>query len=232
VREGAEVALSDIGFAVREPGGSDVTVLDCQGMTRIRSGEIVGLKGASGTGKTTLLHIIAGILNPTRGRVVVDGVDVTAQKPSARDAWRARAIGLVFQEFHLVPELGLLANVLLPQTFRSFIINRALKERAQSLIRDLELPTDNRRAGRLSRGEQQRLAIARALMAKPRLLIADEPTASLDDTASERVATLLINRAQATGATLLLASHDNRVLSRLERVLTIDAKRLVEEAGP
>src|SRR5262249_26702262 len=101
-REGADVRLSDIGFVVTEPGGSDVTVLDCQGTTSITSGEIVGLKGASGSGKTTLLHIVAGILSPTRGRVVVDGVDVTAQKPSARDAWRAHTIGLVFQDFHLV----------------------------------------------------------------------------------------------------------------------------------
>ena len=229
---GAAVAFADLVLTVTDPGRAPITVIDQPGTMSIAAGERVGLAGASGSGKTMLLHALTGLVKPASGRITVGGCDVWALSPAERDRWRARSVGLVFQDFHLVPELGVLQNILLPTTFRALSPPRDVVARARSLIDGLGLADGPRRAAKLSRGEQQRVAIARALLQAPPLLVADEPTASLDRAASRNVAEMLVEQARATGATLIVSSHDPTVLGLMDRVIAIEDARLVARSGP
>ena len=175
--------------------------------------------GASGCGKSTLLHIIAGLLQPSAGTVVVDGQDFAALKPAALDRFRARRIGIVLQKLHLMRTLSVLENVLLPQYLAGLPQDRA---RAMQLLGGLGLADKAAAKPRaLSQGQAQRVAIARALVNRPALLLADEPTTSLDDAACDRVLDTLFAQADAVGATLLIATHDQRVKRRVGQVLEL-----------
>ena len=175
--------------------------------------------GASGCGKSTLLHIIAGLLQPSAGTVVVDGQDFSALKPAALDRLRARRIGIVLQKLHLMRTLSVLENVLLPQYLAGLPQDRA---RAMQLLGGLGLADKAAAKPRaLSQGQAQRVAIARALVNRPALLLADEPTTSLDDAACDRVLDTLFAQADAVGATLLIATHDQRVKRRVGQVLEL-----------
>jgi len=184
-----------------------------------------GIRGASGSGKTTLLHAIAGLTAPSKGEVRWGGTVVSALPEAARDRWRHRTVGIVFQEFHLIPELNALENVLLPSRFRRLLPGEDKRERALELLRRVGIQTPHRRAAVLSRGEQQRVALARALLSRPRLILADEPTASLDEAAGRAVGDLLIETARETGATLIAVSHDPGLLALMAQVLTLEAGR-------
>ena len=165
--------------------------------------------GASGCGKSTLLHIIAGLLQPSAGTVVVDGQDFSALK----------RIGIVLQKLHLMRTLSVLENVLLPQYLAGLPQDRA---RAMQLLGGLGLADKAAAKPRaLSQGQAQRVAIARALVNRPALLLADEPTTSLDDAACDRVLDTLFAQADAVGATLLIATHDQRVKRRVGQVLEL-----------
>jgi ABC-type lipoprotein export system ATPase subunit len=175
--------------------------------------EHCALIGASGVGKTTLLHILAGILRPTSGSVTLDS---EALYPAADrdDRWRASRIGVIPQLLHLLPSLSALDNVRLAQYF----IGNAEGDTARALLTDLGLQARlDARPERLSVGEQQRVAIARAIVNKPRLLLADEPTSSLDDSNSERAIEQLFEAARMTGALLVVATHDARIRDRFAR---------------
>lgn len=175
--------------------------------------EHCALVGASGTGKTTLLHILAGILRPTSGDVTLDG---EALYPSIErdDRWRARRIGVVPQKLHLLASLNALDNVRLAQ----YLVGNADRAHALTLLTDLGLRArQHARPGQLSVGEQQRVAIARAIVNKPRLLLADEPTSSLDDQNAEQAVELLFGAARLTGALLVVATHDARIRERFAR---------------
>lgn len=175
--------------------------------------EHCALIGPSGVGKTTLLHVLAGILRPTSGSVTLDG---EALYPAAdrNDRWRASRIGVVPQLLHLLPSLNALDNVRLAQYF----VGNADSGTARALLNDLGLQARlDARPERLSVGEQQRVAIARAIVNKPRLLLADEPTSSLDDSNSERAVDLLFEAARMTGALLVVATHDARIRERFAR---------------
>jgi putative ABC transport system ATP-binding protein len=175
--------------------------------------EHCALIGASGVGKTTLLHVLAGILRPTSGSVTLDG---EALYPAAdrNDRWRASRIGVIPQKLHLLPSLSALDNVRLAQYF----IGHAEGGAARVLLKDLGLQARlHARPERLSVGEQQRVAIARAIVNKPRLLLADEPTSSLDDSNAERAVELLFEAARMTGALLVVATHDARIRERFAR---------------
>ena len=175
--------------------------------------------GASGCGKSTLLHIIAGLLQPSAGTVVVDGQDFSAHKPAALDRRRARRIGIVLQQLHLMRTRSVLENVLLPQYLAGLPQDRA---RAMQLLGGLGLADKAAAKPRaLSQGQAQRVAIARALVNRPALLLADEPTTSLDDAACDRVLDTLFAQADAVGATLLIATHDQRVKRRVGQVLEL-----------
>jgi ABC-type lipoprotein export system ATPase subunit len=213
VADGLDVAGLTVRFG-------DVTALDSISLS-VPVGSTAGFAGPSGSGKTTLLHAVAGLLRPQIGRVAWGGTVLSDLGESARDAWRRNGVGLVFQDFHLIGELDALSNVLLPAQFDHFRLPAALRDRALALLERVGIATPGRRADLLSRGEQQRVAIARALLRYPTILLADEPTASLDDAAGEAVADLLLDACRDSGATLVAVSHDARLLSRLDRVHTL-----------
>ena len=175
--------------------------------------------GPSGCGKTTLLHLIAGLLLPSSGRILVDGQDLAQLSPSARDRFRGQHVGIVLQQFHLLPTLTALQNLLVAQSIAGLPVDRAA---ARTMLQSLGV--DDRVDAfphQLSVGQQQRVAIARALVNRPKLLLADEPTSSLDDEACALVADLLLDATQRQGASLLIATHDMRLKSRIARQLAL-----------
>jgi len=184
--------------------------------------------GPSGCGKTTLLHLIAGLLVASEGRVIVDGQDLAALSPAARDRFRGRHVGIVLQQFHLLPTLTALQNLLVAQTIAGLPIDR---NAAHSMLGALGV--DERAAAfphQLSVGQQQRVAIARALVNRPKLLLADEPTSNLDDEACASVAELLLDTAQRERVSLMIATHDTRLKSRIPRQLQLP-RHAVEAAA-
>ena len=189
----------------------------------VAPGEHLGLHGPSGSGKTSLLHLIAGLIVPSSGTVAWGETEVSALPVGRRDRWRRTTLGYVFQDFHLIPELDVATNITLPASFSSWRIGRAERDHGEALARRMGLTDLRRRAGVLSRGEQQRVAIARALSRRPALILADEPTASLDAAHAEEVGHLLVEAAREAGATLICASHDSGLLARMQRCLVIEA---------
>ena len=176
------------------------------------AGALLGLKGASGAGKSTFLKLVSGILAPERGGVRWDDVHLGGLDAPSRDRWRGQNVGFLFQDFRLFDELSALENVLLPATFRLDDVKRA-RTRALEALDRLGVRHDTP-AKRLSRGEMQRCALARALLARPGILLADEPTASLDRANADAVMSLLAEAAREYSATLIVVTHDR---DRLER---------------
>jgi len=192
----------------------------------IAPGERVAMVGASGTGKTTLLHLIAGIVTPRAGRITTAGVEVSALDESARRDFRIRHVGLVFQEFELLEYLSVLDNILLPFRINpALTLDSAVRERACSLARQVGIGDKLwRLPDRLSHGERQRAAICRALVGRPSLLLADEPTGNLDPANAALVLDILFEYAVQSGATIVTVTHDHDLLDRFGRV--IDVKTL------
>ena len=215
--------------AAKSPGGRAAerfTVLDIDRM-EIEPGAIVGITGPSGSGKTSLLYTVTGIEKPDRGVIRWGDVDITKLSERARDRWRRRNVGFVFQDFHLLPSMSPLMNVLLPRTFEGFGIGAAMRKRALELLETVKAPADRHSVATMSRGEQQRVGIARALINRPSIIAADEPTASLDADSGRIVIDLLLSQAQATGATLLIVTHDPAFLARLKRVYHLRGGKLL-----
>ncbi|MAA73577.1 MAG: ABC transporter ATP-binding protein [Salinisphaeraceae bacterium] len=188
----------------------------------LNQGEQALILGPSGSGKSTLLHLAAGVLRPSGGEVVVCGQSLGGLPEAALDRFRGRHIGLVYQRFHLLGALTAAANLALAQYMAGLPADSAAVSRALSAV-GLQ---DKAQAypHQLSQGQQQRVAIARALVNGPRLILADEPTASLDDANAEQVLDLLIAQAASRDATLLIATHDARVSMRIERCLELNAR--------
>ncbi len=199
----------------------------------VRSGECVGVVGPSGSGKTTLLHLIAGIARPEAGTVRTNGAEVTRLGDAERRAFRIRNLGLVFQEFELLDYLSVRDNVLLPCRISSALpLDARVRERAVALARRVGIEDKlERLAGQLSHGEKQRVAVCRALIAEPALLLADEPTGNLDPMNKERVLDILLDYARETGATLLTVTHDHELLPRFGRVIDFKTFRGGSDAG-
>jgi putative ABC transport system ATP-binding protein len=193
-------------------GYADTLVLAAPDLELARE-EHCALVGASGTGKTTWLHILAGILRPISGDVTLDGEAL--YPPAERDdRWRARRIGVVPQKLHLLASLSALDNVRLAQ----YLVGNAEHGTALALLTELGLHARlHARPEELSVGEQQRVAIARAIVNKPCLLLADEPTSSLDDSSAKQAVDLLFEAARMTGALLVVATHDARIRERFAR---------------
>ncbi len=169
--------------------------------------------GPSGSGKTTLLHVLAGILRPASGQVAVADQDISALSPSAMDRFRGKNIGIVLQRLHLIDSLTVMNNLLLAQYMAGETQNPA---RAREVLASLDLADKaNARPHELSHGQAQRVAVARAVVNKPKLLLADEPTSNLDDERCVQVLDLLLNQAKACGATLVIATHDQHIKSRV-----------------
>lgn len=213
------------GLVFRWPGQS-APCLDIPDFV-VSTGESVFLYGPSGSGKSTLLGILGGVAQPERGRVELLGQDIVRLSPPARDRFRADHIGYVFQQFNLLPWLSAIDNVQLPCLFSARRRQRAgdPQKAARQLLGHLDLAPDlwSRRAGYLSVGQQQRVAAARALIGRPEILIADEPTSSLDAPRQDAFIGLLLGEARAAGAVLLFVSHDERLAARFDRVVALGA---------
>lgn len=180
---------------------------------RLAAGEHLLLRGASGSGKSTLLALMAGLLSASSGSIVMAGTALQQLSPRQRDAWRGAQLGFVPQRLHLSAALSVLDNLALPALSAGL---RPEPGRAAELLERLGLTALGRRLPhQLSVGQAQRVALARALMRRPRLLLADEPSASLDDANTAQALDLLLQAAEAQGATLVLATHDGRVAERL-----------------
>jgi ABC-type lipoprotein export system ATPase subunit len=185
----------------------------------IEAGRAVAFIGPSGSGKTTLLHLAAGIITPEKGRIFLGGHEVSALSDGARRDFRIRHVGLVFQEFELLEYLDVNDNVLLPYRInRSLTLNGEVRRRARELADDVGIGDKlDRDVRRLSQGERQRVALCRALLADPQLVLADEPTGNLDPENRELVLDILFRYAR--NATLVTVTHDHTVLDRFDRVI-------------
>ncbi|MDX5630094.1 MULTISPECIES: ATP-binding cassette domain-containing protein [unclassified Brenneria] len=215
------------GLNVTFPDTSDA-VLDIPAL-HIAAGEQVAVMGPSGSGKTTLANAITGMDNSGVGSVFWGRQDIRRLNESGRDRWRAGHVGLVMQDFHLFPGISALENVLLPAHFHYWRIPAALKQRAIDLLSQVGLATGNRPVEVLSRGEKQRVAVARALLSAPQIIVADEPTASLDARSGEQIADLLATLARSNNATLIAITHDKRLASQMTRCLQLEKGRLVSD---
>lgn len=194
----------------------------------LRARETVAIVGASGSGKSTLLAIIAGLDTPSRGSVRLGEQDLFALDEDQRAALRARNLGFVFQSFQLLGNLTALENVMLPLELAG---RRDARQAATEMLARVGL---SERLGHypkvLSGGEQQRVALARAFVVKPAVLLADEPTGSLDFATGERVMELMFELNREQGTTLVLVTHDNAIATRCDRRITIEAGRVVTDA--
>ena len=197
------------------------TVLDLPAW-RVEGGAHSLVIGPSGCGKSTLLHLMAGLIRPSRGRIAIDGQDLAALGPAALDAFRGRRIGIVLQSMHLIGALSVRDNLRLA---RSLARQPRAPERIEGLLEELGLARLARfRPRQLSQGERQRLAIARAVVNRPSLILADEPTSALDDANCAAVLGLLRRQAQASGATLVVATHDHRLAPHFAHRLELAAR--------
>lgn len=183
---------------------------------KINGGENMLLLGPSGSGKTTLLSVLAGLLKPSRGSIKFNGVDIYDLSETERDRLRGNHFGFIFQTLHLIPSLSLYQNVALAGD----LMGKKDTGRIEHLLDVLGL-TDkaHRKPAALSQGEQQRAAIARAVLNKPSIIIADEPTSALDDINAQKVIELLEGQAKENGSALLIATHDNRISDRFDNII-------------
>jgi ABC-type lipoprotein export system ATPase subunit len=208
------LAVADLKKAFRSPEGGRTTVLDIPHFS-LAEKEQVALRGESGSGKTTFLHVLAGILTPDQGRVSIDGADVTALSESKRDRLRASKIGYIFQAFNLLQGYTVLENVLLGMSFGPRGADRG---HARAMLERVGLGHRlNHFPAQLSTGQQQRVAVARALGNHPRLVLADEPTGNLDRAHASGSLALIRDVCREHGAALLLVSHDEAILNQFER---------------
>jgi putative ABC transport system ATP-binding protein len=226
---GARLVARNIGLSYGSSHDNAVPVLNVDGLG-VEAGELVGVTGPSGSGKTSLLHVLAGLERPQRGVVLWNGVDILGLPEGDRDHWRRRTLGFVFQDFHLFSGLSALDNVLLPATFAHAVIPGRLRRRARELLAEVRVPEGRTPVERLSRGEMQRVALARALLFAPPVVVADEPTASLDAESARLVGGLLVGMAREAGSTALVVTHDPGLLDRLETTYLLVEGRLASAA--
>ena len=195
----------------------------------VRSGSTVALVGASGSGKSTLLGLLAGLDLPSSGKVLINGTDLYALDEDGRAALRKSQLGFVFQSFQLLSHLTALENVMLPLELRA---DPHARQKAEQMLGRVGLAQRLRHYPKfLSGGEQQRVALARAFVTDPPLLLADEPTGSLDAATGEAVIDLMFTLNREQGSTLVLVTHDPSIAARCERTLTIAAGRLVADSA-
>lgn len=218
------IAVSHVSKSVSDATGTLSILRDID--FTLRKGETAAIVGASGSGKSTLLSIIAGLDTPTQGTVSIDAQDLFARTEDERAALRAAQIGFVFQSFQLLGNLTALENVMLPLELSG---RRDARAAAKTMLERVGL---GERLGHypklLSGGEQQRVALARAFVVKPAVLLADEPTGSLDFATGEKVMALMFELNEELGTTLVMVTHDRAIAERCERRITIEAGRVVD----
>jgi lipoprotein-releasing system ATP-binding protein len=207
-------------------GGHRLTVLQDLDL-QVDAGQMVAIVGASGVGKSTLLHILGGLDRVDHGTVTVGGAELTAMSDAARVPFRNRQIGFVFQFHHLLPEFSAIENAEMPMRIARLPLSEA-RPRAEALLRRVGLGERlEHTPGMLSGGEQQRVAVARALVMQPAVLLADEPTGDLDEQSADSLHGLLREMHQAFGLTSVIATHNPRLAAACDRVLRLEGGRLV-----
>lgn len=220
----AMLELRGIQKSFRQPGGGVAEILDLPAYD-VAAGEQCVLWGPSGCGKTTLLHIIAGIVRPDSGTVTVDGVPLSSFSEAKRDRIRADKLGYVFQTFNLLDPFSALENVLLGMTFSS---HRVHHSRARELLERVGLKHRMKNRPReMSVGEQQRVAVARALANRPQLLLADEPTANVDPANQQNIIDLIRDNCRAEKIALVMVTHSHEVARQFDRVDDLNAMNRV-----
>jgi lipoprotein-releasing system ATP-binding protein len=207
-------------------GGTSLTVLrDLE--LHVAAGEMVAIVGASGVGKSTLLHLLGGLDRVDRGAIVVAGIELTSLPDDRLVAFRNRHVGFVFQFHHLLPEFTALENAEMPMRIARIPVAEA-RPRADEFLRRVGLADRlDHRPGMLSGGEQQRVAVARALVMRPSVLLADEPTGDLDEATADALHQLLREMHRDFGLTSVIATHNSRLAARCDRVVRLEGGRLV-----
>lgn len=205
---------------------NDVEVRALDGVSfDVEKGEFISIIGASGSGKSTLLHLLGGLDYPTSGKVLIDDTEIYALKDDERTIFRRRNIGFVFQAYNLLPMLNVYENIIIPFGLDG---DKVDKKYVDSVIDILEISDQKYKMhNELSGGQQQRVAIARALVAKPSLILADEPTGNLDSKSSSQVVYLLKKINKELGNTILMITHDDAVAQAAEKTLRIEDGKLV-----
>ena len=210
--------------------GSDIEVRAVDGVSvKIDKGEFTAIVGASGSGKTTLLNLIGGLDHPTNGKVIINGKNIANLSENEMIDFRLNNIGFVFQSYNLIPVLNSIENV----EFIMLMQNKPKKERdqrAKELLQSVGLEKElHKKPGKLSGGQQQRVAVARALASKPQFVLADEPTANLDSKATNELLDIMYQLNQNEAMTFVFATHDQRVIDRAKRIITIDDGRVISD---
>jgi putative ABC transport system ATP-binding protein len=222
--------LRNLTKGYREGGGMHAILRGAQ--ATLGQGEFVALLGPSGSGKSTLLNLISGIDAPETGEVVVNGISLTGMSERERTLFRRHHIGFVFQFFNLIPTLTLQENLLLPLELKGRLSPED-RRRAAEILEQVGLSgREHTYPDRLSGGEQQRVAVARALVHDPLLVLADEPTGNLDTETGERILDLLESMASVAGKTLLVVTHSQDVARRADRIFRLKDGLLVEDLKP
>jgi putative ABC transport system ATP-binding protein len=189
----------------------------------IKDGKQVVFTGSSGSGKTTLFNLISGLILPTEGNVIINNTDITTLTEIDRDLYRANNIGYVFQDFNLFPDFTVMQNVLLPMTFSKRFEKKEMKDKAEDILKKVGM--DNKASQKvktLSGGEKQRVAIARSIVNKPKIILADEPTGNLDYKNGVKIMDLLKQIAKDERATLLVITHNHSQLDMFDEVIDVE----------
>ncbi|MEN8161434.1 MAG: ABC transporter ATP-binding protein [Myxococcota bacterium] len=222
-----ESLLRAEGIAKRFVTGEGVTIEVLRDLDLdVARGESVAILGQSGIGKSTLLHVLGTLDHPSAGRVVFDGEDVFTRDGRALARFRNESLGFVFQFHHLLPEFTALENVMMPGLLRGIGFGES-RERARAMLDEVELSHRlTHPVGKLSGGERQRVAVARALVLDPPLVLADEPTGNLDPGTAERVGDLLVRLNESRGTALVVVTHNAELAGRMGRALVLENGRL------
>ena len=207
-------------------GAAQVQALDQVDLS-VEKGEFLAVTGPSGSGKSTLLYILGAVERPTSGRVFVDGEDISALNPTQAALYRRRRVGLVYQFYNLIPTLTVQKNILLPMALDKKKPDREYFDQLAEALGIADRLDFLR--GQLSGGQQQRAAIARALLYRPAILLADEPTGNLDKKNSEEILALLREANKSLNQTILMVTHDERAAGEADRIITLEDGRIVRD---